>query len=264
MRTARSLAVVGVFQDAADAQQAILELQRIGIPDDQIGVAARHTAEPYTTEVRDLRHEHHAGETHVAQGAVTGIAAGAGLGALAGLAIVAGMLPPIGPAIAGGTLAVILSSAAAGAAAMGLAGALAGMGVDREAAEFYESEFEAGRIVLAVTAPGREDEARAVIKRFGGYDMADQAAAQHVFPPVSPGTISAAETDTPVAMPMEPGVPANVHLSGEPVEPRHATPLDVPIRAEDLVGEPKPPAQHATVHVPVSSPDVSKPKENQP
>jgi hypothetical protein len=264
MRTARSLAVVGVFQDAAHAQQAILELQRIGIPDDQIGVAARHTLEPYTTEVRDLRHDLRPSETHVAQGAVTGIAAGAGLGALAGLAIVAGMLPPIGPAIAGGTLAVILSSAAAGAAAMGLAGALAGMGVDKEEAEFYESEFEAGRVVVAVTAPGREDEAHAIIKRFGGYDMADQVAAQQVFPPVSPGTLSAAETDTPVAMPMEPGVPANIHLSGEPIEPHHAAPLDVPVRAEDLVGEPKTAPPHSTVHVPASLPGTAKSQENQP
>jgi hypothetical protein len=63
---------------------------------------------------------HHAFDTHAAEGAVTGVAAGAGVGALWGLGILAGVLAAIGPAIAGGTLAAILSSAAAGAAMAGV------------------------------------------------------------------------------------------------------------------------------------------------
>ena len=54
--------------------------------------------------------------THAKEGAIAGVAAGAGVGALWGLGILAGVLPGIGTAIAGGTLAAILSSAAAGAA----------------------------------------------------------------------------------------------------------------------------------------------------
>jgi hypothetical protein len=240
METNHSLAVIGVFSDPQDAQQAILELQRAGFTSEQIGVAARNVSEPLTTEVRDLRHE--PGENYAAEGALTGVAAGAGLGALTGLAMLSGLLPPIGPAIAGGTLAVILSSAAAGAAAMGIAGALAGLGVTHEEAQFYESEFHQGRIVVAVTPGNRRSEARAILRRFGGYEMSDQAETNER-QPASPATISAGETHTPVAMPMEPGVPApNLHRED----------IEVPVRSEDLVGEPSAGERRSTVHVPVN------------
>ena len=245
MTIPRPLAVVGVFSDQRDAEHAIQELRLAGFQDDQIGVAARHVTEPMTTDVRDLRHK--PGETYAAEGAVTGMAAGAGLGALAGLAILAGMLPPIGPAIAGGTLAVILSTAAAGAAAVGIAGALAGMGVTHEEATFYESEFHAGRIVLAVTPNGRDDEARAIIKRFGGYDMSDQP---QLVEPSSMG---------PVAMPMEPGVPANVNLAGEVIETPRATQVAVPVRSEQLMGDGGIPTSRSTVRVPVT-PEEMEPR----
>jgi hypothetical protein len=243
----RPIAVVGVFTDPVDAQHAITELQHAGFPDDQIGVAARHVAEPMTTGVRDLRHDDSTNNpnNYALQGAATGVAAGAGLGTLAGLAILAGLLPPIGPAIAGGTLAVVLSTAAAGAAAVGLAGALAGLGVSHEAASFYESEFQAGRVVVAVTAPGRDAEAMQIIKRFNGYDMSDQfSMAQDASQPPS------------VAMPMEPGVPANVNLAGEAISPVASRNVEVPVRSEDLVGEEAPSARRSTIRVPVPSEDV--------
>jgi hypothetical protein len=247
MEANHPLAVIGVFNDSQDAQQAILELQRAGFSSEQIGVAARNVAEPLTTEVQDLRRESH--ESFVAEGAVTGVAAGAGLGALTGLAILSGVLPPIGPAIAAGTLTVILSSAAAGAAAMGIAGALAGMGVGHEEAEFYETEFHQGRIVVAVTAGQRDQEARAILRRFGAYDMADQAATSER-PPASAATFSAGETHTPVAMPMEPGVPAQVNLHGEP--------LEVPVLSEDLAGDDPAHARRSTINVPVREGQVTQ------
>jgi hypothetical protein len=243
METKHPLAVIGVFSDPQDAQQAILELQRAGFSNEQIGVAARHAWEPLTTEVRDLRHDQKG--DYVTEGALTGVAAGAGLGALAGLAMLSGVLPPLGPVLAGGTLTVVLSSAAAGAAAMGIAGALAGLGVEREEAEFYESEFHQGRVVVAVTAGERFHEARAILRRFGAYDMADQSEAAER-PPASAGTISAAETHTPVAMPMEPGVPAQVNLH------------EVPVRSEDLVGDTRTGERRSTVHVPVNESQVQK------
>jgi hypothetical protein len=239
METKYPLAVIGVFRDPQDAQQAILELQHAGFASEQIGVAARNVAEPMTSEIRDLRYDKD--ENLVAEGAT----AGAGLGALAGLAILSGVLPPIGPAIAGGTLAVILSSAAAGAAAMGVAGALAGMGATHEEAHFYESEFHQGRVVVAVTAGERFGEARAILRRFGGYEMSDQAELEDR-PAASAGTISAAETDTPVAMPMEPGVPARVNLH------------DIPVRSEDLAGAPSSGERRSTVHVPVNESQVKQ------
>jgi uncharacterized protein (TIGR02271 family) len=157
-------AVVGVFADSSKAQQAVQALRNAGFSDDQIGVIGRDTRHTTTADDDDTT------ESYAAEGAATGVAAGAGLGALWGLGILAGVMPVIGPAIAGGTLAVILSSAAAGAAAAGLAGALVGMGIPKDEAEYYESEFQAGRTIVTVTAAARENEARSILQRFGAHD----------------------------------------------------------------------------------------------
>jgi hypothetical protein len=154
--------VVGVFADSATAQAAVNELQERGFRSDQIGVAGR-----------DWR-EDELSENFASEGAATGLVAGAGVGALWGLGVIAGMMPVLGPAIAAGTLAAILSSAAAGAAAAGLTGALIGMGIPKEEAEYYESEFHAGRIILTVNAPGREAEASQILLQHGGHNEAIQ------------------------------------------------------------------------------------------
>lgn len=241
MTISRPLAVVGVFTNQVDAERAIRELQSAGFQDDQIGVAARRTTDPTSTEVRDLSHKPDA--TYLVEGAATGVAAGAGLGALAGLAILAGVLPPIGPAIVGGTLAVVLSTAAAGAAAVGLAGALAGLGVSHDEAQRYEKEFHAGRVIVAVTPNDRYEDARAVIERCGGFELSNRVS------PTEPHTI-------PIAMPMEPGVPVPFNLAGEAIEPRDVKPVEVPVRSEQLVGDGGIPTSRSTVRVPVGERDL--------
>jgi uncharacterized protein (TIGR02271 family) len=160
--------IVGVFNDRAQAQQAINELKRAGFTDDQIGVTTREGKIETVTDADS-------GDTYGAEGAVAGIATGAGMGALWGLGILSGLLPGIGPAIAGGTLAALLSSAAAGAAAAGLAGALIGMGMSKEDAEFYESEFKAGRTIVTLHPGSRATEALAIIRRYGGYERSTAA-----------------------------------------------------------------------------------------
>jgi uncharacterized protein (TIGR02271 family) len=157
-------AVVGVFADASKAQQAVQALRNAGFTDEQIGVIGRDARRTTTDDDDD------SSESYAAEGAATGVAAGAGIGALWGLGILAGVMPVIGPAIAGGALAAVLSSAAAGAAAAGLAGALVGMGIPKDEAEYYESEFQSGRTIVTVKAAGRETEARSILQQFGGYD----------------------------------------------------------------------------------------------
>lgn len=166
--------VVGVFEDHAHAQRAVNELRRMGFTEDQIGVARRDSDE----DRGRLATPADAGdETYAGEGTAAGLATGAGVGALWGLGIIAGVLPAIGPAIAGGTLAAILSSAAAGAVAAGLGGALIGLGLSKEEADFYDSEFQAGRTVVTVTAPGRVTEAESVLRQFGGYDISREGIA---------------------------------------------------------------------------------------
>jgi len=157
-------AVVGVFSDSSKAQQAVQALRNAGFSEDQIGVIGKDARRTTTDAGEETT------ESYAAEGAATGVAAGAGIGALWGLGILAGVMPVIGPAIAGGALAAVLSSAAAGAAAAGLAGALVGMGIPKDEAEYYESEFQAGRTIVTVRSPGRETEARGILQRFGAYD----------------------------------------------------------------------------------------------
>ncbi len=165
--------VVGVFQNQADARDALRDLKDAGFMEDQLGIAGRGD--------EDVRRAGDAtdDESYAGEGAVAGLATGAGLGALWGAGILAGMLPVIGPAIAGGTLGIILSSAAAGAAAAGIAGALIGMGMSKEDAEYYEGELHSGRTLVTVNAGTRFDEAIAIIRRHNGYDRSTAATTTH-------------------------------------------------------------------------------------
>jgi uncharacterized protein (TIGR02271 family) len=160
--------VVGVFDDRSRAEQAIEELRSIGFGDDQIGFAVRggesQAGTGYTgTEAR----EGATGAAGAATGAITGGVLGGILGAGAAL-----LIPGFGPVIAGGILAATLGGAALGAVAGGLLGALTGMGVPEEEARYYQSEFEAGRIVVTVktTNMNEQQQAMAILRRNGAYD----------------------------------------------------------------------------------------------
>ena len=156
---------IAIFDDRVQAQRAIAELNRAGFTEKEIGVTARDMGEA------DDGLGDGAKKTHAKEGAIAGVAAGAGVGALWGLGILAGVLPGIGTAIAGGTLAAILSSAAAGAATAGVAGTLIGLGIPEDEAKYYDQEFRAGRVVVTVDAGSRYQEAQAILTRNAGYDM---------------------------------------------------------------------------------------------
>lgn len=156
---------IAIFDDRARAQRAIAELNRVGFTEKEIGVTAREMSEPEGAVADGGK------KTHAKEGAIAGVAAGAGVGALWGLGILAGVLPGIGTAIAGGTLAALLSSAAAGAATAGVAGSLIGLGIPEEEANYYDREFQAGRVVVTVDAGIRLQEAQAILADNGGYDM---------------------------------------------------------------------------------------------
>ena len=60
---------------------------------------------------------------------------------------------------------------AIGVATGGLVGALIGLGIPEEEAHYYHGEFQAGRTLLTVRADGRRDEAAAILRRHGAYDI---------------------------------------------------------------------------------------------
>ncbi len=158
--------IVGVFEDRQQADKAVGELLKGGFRQDQIGVAMQHDE-----SVAGAPSAADADGSHAGSGATAGVLTGLGLGALAGLGVLAGVIPVVGPAIAAGTLGVVLSNAAAGAGIAGLVGALIGAGVPEHEAKYYHEELEAGRTIVTVTADGKADEATAILRKFGAYDM---------------------------------------------------------------------------------------------
>jgi hypothetical protein len=195
---AQQSTVVGVFDDRQQADRAVDELRRAGFRDDQIGVAMRYDAGDHT--MGGAADAADAGDSEAGTGTITGVLTGLGLGALAGFGVLSGVIPIIGPAIAGGTLGVILSNAAAGAGVGGLVGALVGAGIPEDEANYYQGEFESGRTIVTVHSDGRADEAMAIFRRYGAYDMSTR-------PDYSGDMASAANK-----------------------------PLDVPVRSEDVIG----------------------------
>jgi hypothetical protein len=185
--------IVGVFDDRQQADRAVDELRRAGFRDDQIGVAFRHDE----GELGITEPEGTADDTRAGTGAATGALAGLGLGALAGIGVITGVIPVLGPAVAAGTLGVILSNAAVGAGVGGLVGVLIGAGIPEHEAQYYQGEFEAGRMIVTVQAEGRADAALAILRRYGGYDMSTR------------GDVSTA--------------------------PAATAPMEIPVRSEDVI-----------------------------
>lgn len=178
MTTNAHATVVGVFTTRANAENAITDLRTRGFTDEQIGFIARDTNavdQTGTTAETEIP----AGE-RAAVGAASGGVVGGLLGAAASL-----LIPGLGPAIAGGILAATLGGIAIGAAAGGIIGALTHVGVPEEEARYYQSEFEAGRTLVTVDAPGRQQEAIDTLRRNGAYDASTR-----------PGTNDAAGTVT--------------------------------------------------------------------
>jgi hypothetical protein len=171
MTTSTRSTVVGVFADQRHAQKAAQELKDAGFREDQIGVVAQAK----NTSTAGAHTEEHG--SHVVSGAVTGVAAGAGIGALWCLGIVTLGIPAIGPVIAGGVFAAILASAAGGAAIAGIVGALIGLGIPEEDAKYYEGEFKSGRTLVTVKADNRYDEAWKILHRCGAYNKTTLALA---------------------------------------------------------------------------------------
>ena len=154
MTMQRTRTAVAAFATRDEAERAVDNLRAAGFADADIGWAMQGEERPEGTE--------DAAKAATA-GAVTGGVLG-GVGAAAAMALI----PGVGPFIAGGALATVLITAGAGAVAGGLIGGLAGMGVDKDEAEHYDREFQAGRAVVTVKAGDRYSEASDILDRSGG------------------------------------------------------------------------------------------------
>ena len=170
--------VIGVFHDGWTTREAIHALREAGFAGADISVLM-----PDADPAREF-----ATETGVAaqQGAASGAVAGGLLGGLVGWLIGVGALvvPGVGPLLAAGALGAALTGLAVGAGVGAIAGALVGIGVPEDEAAWYEQEVRGGRALVSVLARDRRDEARAILRRFGAYDVGDRRAATEDGPPL--------------------------------------------------------------------------------
>ncbi len=148
--------VSALYDDHADARQAVSDLKTAGVPERDISLVANDA------------HGEHAGDRGDAaaddagKGAGIGAAVGGLGGLLAGLGVLA--IPGLGPVVAVGWLASTavgaLAGSAVGAAAGGIVGALTGAGVSEDDAHVYAEGVRRGGTLVSARVP--DDMASAV------------------------------------------------------------------------------------------------------
>jgi len=159
--------VVGIFDDHAQALEALRALKQAGFRDEQIGIASRE----WVRKLGEVRvDEQHAAE----QGAATGAVVGATLGATIGL-VGAVFLPGAIPLLAGHALLSALGGGLLGAGAGTFAGPFLAMGFSEADAHKNAQYVAQGKTVLLVHAPDRKEEARKILVEQGAYDESMEA-----------------------------------------------------------------------------------------
>lgn len=170
--------ITRLYDNRTDALEAAHELERMGIPDDDISIIASNKDNWYDGKSAGAGHDRDAdgrddrGEGAV-KGAATGGIIGAGAGLLAGLGVLA--IPGLGPVVAAGWLASTLTGAAVGAvgggAIGGLVTALVDAGVPEEEAHVYSEGVRRGGTLLTVRVD--DDRASQVASVLGRYRPTD-------------------------------------------------------------------------------------------
>lgn len=175
--------VTRLFDSFTDAEHAVLELERMGVPHGDISLVSHKSDKRHEgVKAREPR-DHTASEASTRDagvGAATGGVLGAAGGALAGLGLLA--IPGLGPVIAAGWLASAAVAALAGAAVVGAAGGLVGAlthaGVSQEEADVYaEGVRRGGTLVSAKVDDDKLAAAEAALNAIPYVDVASRGAA---------------------------------------------------------------------------------------
>ena len=171
-----SKTIARLFDDFADAERAVGELERIGVPHGDISLVSHQDAEHHHHKIRDP-HDNTAGEAatkDAGAGAAVGGVVGAAGGVLAGLGMLA--IPGIGPVVAAGWLASTALGAVVGGAvggtAGGIVGALTNAGVSKEEADVYaEGVRRGGTLVSAKVDDDQLAAAEAALNALPAVDV---------------------------------------------------------------------------------------------
>jgi hypothetical protein len=162
MNDAKKDLVIGVFEQEAQAEQAVSALWRAGFAPDRIDMANRRMGVVPGTPRLQFQKD-------AAEGASTGAVAGAGAGAVAG-AVAGSLLPGIGTILGG------IGGAALGAAGGTFLGPFLAMEISEDDARHYSSAIDQGRTLVIVRQIGRTDEARDILREHGGSELHDYIA----------------------------------------------------------------------------------------
>jgi hypothetical protein len=163
-----------LFDTYADAERAITELERLGVPHSDISIVghkndAAHDGRTYDDAADDA-----------GKGASAGGVLGAAGGLLAGLGLLA--IPGLGPVVAAGWLASTavgaVVGAVAGGAVGGIVGALTHAGVNEDDANVYaEGVRRGGTLVSVKTGDSHVEAARTVLDNYNPVNVASRGAA---------------------------------------------------------------------------------------
>lgn len=156
--------LVSIFDDRYEAKKAVDDLEASGFNHSDIGYAIRGADVSRGGMITDTVGAKDA--KGAAVGAVGGGVLGGVLGAAASL-----LIPGVGPVLAGGLLTMVFGGMAAGTAIGGIFGAMTGLGISEDEARHLDSEFHSGKAIVVVRVGGRADEAAAILRQHGGYDL---------------------------------------------------------------------------------------------
>jgi outer membrane lipoprotein SlyB len=155
---------IGVFEQEAQAEQAVSALWRAGFAPDRIDMANRRMGVVPGTPRMQFQKD-------AAEGATAGAVVGAASGAVAGA--VAGSLMPVVGTVLGGISGATLGAAALGAAGGTFIGPFLAMQISEEDANHYSTAIDQGRTLVIVRQIGRSDEARDILRAHGGMELPD-------------------------------------------------------------------------------------------
>lgn len=153
---------IGVFEQEAQAEQAVSALWRAGFAPDRIDMANRRMGVVAGTPRLQFQKD-------AEEGATTGAVAGASAGAVAG-AVAGSLLPGVGTILGG------IGGAALGAAGGTFLGPFLAMEMSEDDARHYSNAIDQGRTLVIVRQIGRTDEARQILREHGGCELPDYLA----------------------------------------------------------------------------------------
>ena len=167
--------VIGLFDDAQDAEAVVGQITELGVRRDQISVARQDGAGSGGTRTRIAAETDNGALSGTAGGAATGAVVGGAAGLIASLTSRA--IPGFGPILAAGPIIATLTGAGIGAAAGGLIGALVDAGVPEHEAEYYAEGVRRGGTLVSVRAEDAlAPRVAEVMNRHNAIDVEDRAA----------------------------------------------------------------------------------------